>query len=60
MGQRDGGYLIEAVHDRFPGTKIGRSCVNIRKPELIADDAVRDLVRETWAQYKDGFQRPTR
>ena len=57
MGTRDGGYLIDAVHDRFPGTKIGKSCLNITKPELVDDDAVRDLARETWAQYRDGFQR---
>ena len=45
MGQRAGGYLVEAVHDRFPGTKIGRSCLNITHPESIDDDAVRDLAR---------------
>ena len=60
MGVGDGGYLVEAVHDRFPGTKIGRSCLNITKPELIDDDAVRDLATRTWAQYRDGFQRPER
>jgi hypothetical protein len=58
MGQRDGGYLVEAIHDRFPGTKIGRSCLNITKPELVDDDAVRDLARESWVQYQDGFTRP--
>jgi Domain of unknown function (DU1801) len=60
MGQRAGGYLVEAVHDRFPGTKIGRSCLNITDPASIDDDAVRDLARETYDQYKDGFHRPTR
>jgi hypothetical protein len=60
MGQRSGGYLIEAVHDRFPGTKIGRSCLNISDPSSIDDDAVRDLARETWDQYKGGFRRPDR
>jgi hypothetical protein len=60
MASRDGGYLIEAVHDRFPGTKIGRSCLNITKPELVDDDAVRDLARASWDQYKDGFRRPER
>jgi hypothetical protein len=58
MAGRDGGYLIESIHDRFPGTKIGKSCLNITKPELIADDAVRELARESYAQYKDGFRRP--
>lgn len=57
MGQRAGGYLIEAVHDRFPGTKIGRSCLNITDPDSIDEDAVRDLARESWDQYKDGFRR---
>src|SRR5919109_955806 len=56
MGQLSGGYLVEAVHDRFPGTKIGRSCLNITDPASIDDDAVRDLVRETWDQYKGGFR----
>src|SRR5262245_16104210 len=37
MAGADGGYLVEAVHDRFPGTKIGRSCINITRPELIED-----------------------
>ena len=58
MGQRAGGYLIEAVHDRFPGTKIGRSCLNITDPDSIDDSAVRDLARESWDQYRDGFRRP--
>ncbi|HSL75985.1 MAG TPA: DUF1801 domain-containing protein [Candidatus Limnocylindrales bacterium] len=57
MGQQDGGYLIEAVHDRFPGTKVGRSCLNISDPDSIDEAAVRDLARETWEQYKDGFRR---
>jgi Domain of unknown function (DU1801) len=60
MGQRDGGYLLEAIHDRFPGTKLGRSCLNITDPGSIDDDAVRDLARESWNQYKGGFQRPAR
>lgn len=60
MATGSGGYLVEDVHDRFPGTKIGRSCINITKPELIDDDAVRDLARATWDQYRDGFRRPER
>lgn len=57
MGQRAGGYLIEAVHDRFPGTKIGRSCLNISDPDSIDDAAVGDLARDSWEEYKDGFRR---
>jgi hypothetical protein len=53
MGLRDGGYLVEAVRDRFPGTKSGRSCLNITKPEMLDDEAVRDLARETYDQFKD-------
>ena len=60
MAGRDGGYLVEAVHDRFPGTTIGRSCLNITRPELVDDKAVRDLARESYAQYRDGFRRPER
>jgi hypothetical protein len=58
MAQRDGGYLVEAIKDRFPDAKMGRSCLNLTKPELVDDDAVRELARESWDQYKDGFQRP--
>ena len=39
--------------------KHGRSCLNIEKPELVDDDAVRDLVLESREQYKDGFHRPS-
>jgi hypothetical protein len=46
----EGGYLVEQVHHRFPGTKIGRSCINITKPELVDDAAVRDLAIETFAR----------
>ncbi len=60
MAARDGGYLVEAVRDRFPEASIGRSCLNITRPELVDDDAVRDLARETWEQYREGFQRPER
>jgi len=57
MAAGEGGYLVETLHDRFPGTKIGRSCINITKPELIEDAAVRDLATQTWAQFKDGQPR---
>jgi len=60
MATRDGGYLLDSAHERFPGTKRGKSCLNIAQPELVDDDAVRDLVRETWAQFRDGFRRPER
>lgn len=51
MAQADGTYLLATMMDRFPGIKSGNSCLNISKPELVDDDAVRDLVRATWAQY---------
>ena len=57
MATGAGGYLVEALHERFPGTKIGRSCINITKPELIDDAAVRNLATQTWAQFKDGQPR---
>jgi hypothetical protein len=60
MGTRDGGYLVEAVRDRFPGARTGRSCLNITDPASIPDEAVVDLARETWTQYRDGFRRPER
>ncbi len=57
MATGAGGYLVETLHHQFPGTKIGRSCINITKPELIDDAAVRDLATQTWAQFKDGQPR---
>lgn len=52
MGIRDGGYLVDAMSDRFPGTKHGKSCLNITKPDAIDDDAVTRLVIETWQQFE--------
>jgi hypothetical protein len=57
MASADGGYLVEAMRDRFAGEKTGRSCVNLTKPDRVDDDAVRELVRASWAQYKHGFHR---
>jgi len=57
MAMRDGGYLVEQLTEGFGGAKTGRSCLNITKPELVDDDAVRDLARESWAQYREGFHR---
>ncbi len=57
MASSKDGYYVESIRDRFPGMKIGRSCINITKPEQVDDDAVRDLARVSWAQYKDGFRR---
>jgi hypothetical protein len=53
MGLADGGYLVEAMHDRFPGTRSGKSCLNITDPESVDDEAVRDLARTTFAQFTD-------
>jgi len=55
MAMRDGGYLVEQLTDGFGGAKTGRSCLNLTKPELVEDDALRDLARESWDQYRGGF-----
>ena len=57
MAQRDGGYYVETLKEGFGGAKAGRSCLNLTKPELVDDDAVRTLARESWEQYKGGFAR---
>jgi hypothetical protein len=51
------GDLVAAMHDRFPGSAIGKSCINIKDNDAVDDDAVRDLALETWAQFKDGLRR---
>ncbi|HEU5203982.1 MAG TPA: DUF1801 domain-containing protein [Candidatus Limnocylindrales bacterium] len=57
MAQRDGSYYVETLKEGFGGAKTGRSCLNITKPELVDDDAVRKLARESWDQYRGGFTR---
>ena len=57
MAQRDGGYYVETLKEGFGGAKAGRSCLNLTKPELVEDDAVRQLARESWDQYRAGFHR---
>ena len=52
MGTDEGGYLAEQAQDRLPGTKVGKSCINIRKPALIDDAVVADLARRSWDQLK--------
>jgi hypothetical protein len=44
---RDGKYLPEWYLDRLPGVKIGKSCINIMKPELLDDAVLTELARET-------------
>lgn len=49
-----GRYLVEAWRaDRFSGTKGGRSCLNITRPERVSDAAVADLARATWEQFRE-------
>jgi hypothetical protein len=59
-GMADGHYLVESMPERFPGMKIGRSCVNLTKPALVDDDTVRLLARASWDDFKDGYRRPVR
>jgi hypothetical protein len=53
MATRDGEYLVELYSPRLPGTKTGRSCINITKPEQIEDAVILDLARETYEAFKD-------
>ena len=52
MGTDTKGYLAEQAQDRLPGTKVGKSCINIRKPALVDDAVVTDLARRSWDQFK--------
>jgi hypothetical protein len=51
MGVRDGRYLTELYHDRLPGTRIGKSCINITRPGLLDDAVIAELARETAAAF---------
>ena len=53
MGTDEQGYLAEQSQDRLPGTKVGKSCINIRKPALLDDAVVAELARRSWDQFKD-------
>ncbi len=54
MGTDEQGYLAEQAGDRLAPAKVGKSCINIRKPELVDDAVVTDLARRSWAQLRDG------
>lgn len=58
MALHDGDYLVASMRDRFPGSAMGKSCLNIKDRDLVDDAAVRDLAVQTWAQFKHGFRRP--
>ena len=51
-GYGRGGYVAEQAQDRLPGTKVGKSCINIRKPALVDDAVVADLARRSWHQFR--------
>lgn len=44
---RDGDYLVGRYASELPGTKLGKSCINVYRPELIDDEVLRRLVLET-------------
>ena len=52
MGTDANGYLAEQAQDRLPGTKVGKSCINIRKPAMVDVAVVSDLARRSWDQFK--------
>lgn len=47
LGVVDGKYLTEKYHSRLPGTKIGKSCINVTKPELLENKVIAELANET-------------
>ncbi len=53
MAIKDGDYLTAAYAARFSKTKLGKSCFNIRQPELVEDDLVAEVVRETVAYFEN-------
>jgi len=58
MGTDERGYLAEQSQDRLPGTKVGKSCINIRKAALVDDAVVADLARRSWDQLKQPHSSP--
>lgn len=52
MGTDEQGYLAEQAGDRLAPAKVGKSCINIRKPELVDDAIVTELARRSWGQFK--------
>lgn len=55
---RDGTYVLEHYRDRLPGAKLLKSCINVTAPDLLDDEVIAELARETAAafegQYVDG------
>jgi hypothetical protein len=52
MGTDERGYLAEQAQERLPGTKVGKSCINIPKPALIDDAVIADLAQRSWDQQR--------
>ncbi|MCA9860676.1 MAG: DUF1801 domain-containing protein [Thermomicrobiales bacterium] len=55
----DGGkYLTESFRDRFPGCKIGKSCIEVPDSVTIDDEVLADLTRQTVAYFQAEMQKP--
>lgn len=54
---RDGTYLLDHYRSRLPGAKVLRSCINVTEPELLDDDVVTELARETGRQFEGQYLR---
>ena len=46
-------YLAESMIDRFPGSKVRKSCINITHVDRVSDEAVTELVEKTAEFFKD-------
>jgi len=55
LGTMGAAMAANIVRAGFPLTVWNRT--SGRGQELVEDDAVRSLARESWAQYKGGFKR---
>jgi hypothetical protein len=51
-------YLVESFGDRFPGCKIGKSCIEAPDSVTVDDAAVADLTRQTVAFFRTEFVKP--
>jgi hypothetical protein len=57
---REDRYLLEVYADRLPGAKVLRSCVNVTKPDLLDDEVLAEISRETIDFFRDRLLHPPR
>lgn len=52
------GYLAESFKDRFPGCKVGKSCIQVPDKAAVSDEALEEITRRSVAYFRNEMQKP--